>query len=73
MMIITALPAYGRDYKSKAKLLEDWDAGKDFINTSPFIRGTYFSKRDMAAMLKDGIKAINFRYNKQLKSMYYKL
>jgi hypothetical protein len=28
--IIHALPAYGRDYKSKAAVLADWHAGKDF-------------------------------------------
>lgn len=25
------MPAYGRDYKSKADLLKDWDDKKDFI------------------------------------------
>jgi hypothetical protein len=24
-------PAYGRDYKSKAAVMKDWEAGKDFI------------------------------------------
>ncbi len=28
---MTVTPAYGRDYKSKAAALADWDAGKDFI------------------------------------------
>jgi hypothetical protein len=28
---ITAIPAYGRDYKSKAEVVAAWDAGKDFI------------------------------------------
>jgi len=26
----TLVPAYGRDYKSKAAALADWNAGKDF-------------------------------------------
>ena len=30
MVDIHALPAYGRDYKSKAAVLADWQAGKDF-------------------------------------------
>lgn len=29
MMVLS--PAYGRDYTSKAKVLADWDAHKDFI------------------------------------------
>jgi hypothetical protein len=27
---LTAVPAYGRDYHSKAEVLEAWNAGKDF-------------------------------------------
>ena len=30
MWDIHAVPAYGRDYKSKAAVLADWKAGKDF-------------------------------------------
>jgi hypothetical protein len=29
-MDIHAVPAYGRDYKSKEAVLADWKAGKDF-------------------------------------------
>jgi hypothetical protein len=28
---IHAVPAYGRDYKSKAEVLAAWQAGKDFL------------------------------------------
>jgi len=31
MKMITVVPAYGRDYTSKAKVLVDWNADKDFI------------------------------------------
>jgi hypothetical protein len=27
---LSAIPAYGRDYKNKAAVLADWQAGKDF-------------------------------------------
>lgn len=30
------IPAYGRDYKSKAAVLEAWNAGKDFIIANAF-------------------------------------
>ena len=32
MTWIVCSPAYGRDYKSAAKALEDWKAGKDFTH-----------------------------------------
>lgn len=32
----TLTPAYGRDYKSKAKVKTDWDNGKDFIIADMF-------------------------------------
>ena len=67
-MILTALPAYGRDYKSKEELFKDWEEGKDFTNMSPFIRGTYFSIRDLGSLKTDhNITAINFRYSHQRK------
>jgi hypothetical protein len=40
---IHALPAYGRDYKSKAAVLADWQAGKDFRCA---VSGRYLSVRD---------------------------
>jgi hypothetical protein len=43
MSDIHALPAYGRDYKSKAAVLADWQAGKDFRCA---VSGRYLSVRD---------------------------
>lgn len=43
MNYITVTPAYGRDYKSRAAMLVDWEAGKDFIEGRS---GKYCSKRD---------------------------
>jgi len=40
---IHATPAYGRDYKSKAAVLADWLAGKDFRCA---MSGRYLSVRD---------------------------
>ena len=44
----TVVPAYGRDYKSGAAALLDWDAGKDFIISNAFHQsdGKPCSKRD---------------------------
>ncbi|HEY1700743.1 MAG TPA: hypothetical protein VGG75_13605 [Trebonia sp.] len=50
-MYLTVVPAYGRDYKSKAAVLADWNAGKDFqINdmSSPD-DGRYINKLDKPA------------------------
>ena len=54
---MTLLPAYGRDYKSKAAVLADWNAGKDFrIATT----GQYCS-------IRDNIPDVWIRYQKQTK------
>ncbi len=41
------VPAYGRDYKSKAAFLKDWNEGKDFSLQS-YNGGGYCSIRDFA-------------------------
>jgi hypothetical protein len=63
---LTLIPAYGRDYKSKRALLEDWEAGKDFLATGikPGTSG-YTSIRDVPAFKEDHITHLHFRYNKQ--------
>lgn len=60
------IPAYGRDYKSKASVLADWEDGKDFRLVP---EGCYVSKRD----LSEGspcpeFSGIIFRYAKLRKS-----
>lgn len=64
---ITVVPAYGRDYKSKAQVLADWDAGKDFLiqdMSSPW-DGKYINKEDAQ---RGGIREVNVRY-KQLRNV----
>jgi hypothetical protein len=36
-MDIHAVPAYGRDYKSKAEVLQAWETGKDFKGAGGYI------------------------------------
>lgn len=43
MSDVHAVPAYGRDYKSKGAVLADWQAGKDFRCA---VSGRYLSVRD---------------------------
>lgn len=66
MKSITAIPAYGRDYKSKVALLEDFKSGKDFNGVGLYSIG-YFSIENKDQLLKDGFTSISFRYNKQTK------
>ena len=42
--ILTLLPAYGRDYKSKKAFINDIEANKDFLisNTSSYINKAQF-------------------------------
>lgn len=57
--MITAVPAYGRDYSSAAKVKEDWNAGKDF-RMEP--GGQMINKED-AARYAPG-QPVNIRYAK---------
>ena len=59
MKTLSAYPAYGRDYKSRAALIDDWKAGKDFNSNLG-----YFSIRDVEMLKDDGITGIQFRYKK---------
>ena len=63
----TLTPAYGRDYKSKAALLADWNDNKDFILNDITSRwdGKYCNKSDLQ---KAGITNIQFRYGKLRKT-----
>ncbi len=63
--MITLTPAYGRDYRSKAAVQADWDAGKDFVVATvahPF-SGKYASKNELAKETK----SVLIRYQKLTK------
>lgn len=55
---LSAVPAYGRDYKSKKEVLADWEAGKDFL-IQDFQESGYINKADKPA----GV-TLNIRYKK---------
>ena len=64
-MYLILSPAYGRDYKSKAAILADWQEGKDFVaNNLPQYSGRYVSSREVKLLKADGFTNIEFRYNK---------
>lgn len=47
----TLVPAYGRDYKSKKALMDDWNAGKDFMICDMYNKydGSYINKEQADA------------------------
>lgn len=61
---LNAVPAYGRDYTSKAKVIEDWKAGKDFHAVGLMGAG-YFNKDSFAG--EELEISIEIRYAKLMK------
>ncbi len=61
MAHLTLAPAYGRDYKSKAEVLADFEANRDFVLLS-FSGETYINKEQISPG-----QSVNFRYGKMRK------
>lgn len=61
MRYVSAVPAYGRDYKSKKAVQADWDAGKDFLVQDVMLSG-YVNKDD-----KPEDVTLNIRYDRLTK------
>ena len=71
--MLTLTPAYGRDYKSKKAVTEDFNNDKDFVIMSMAQAlfkdgqgGTYTNKTDLVKM---GHKQVKIRYSKLRKVM----
>lgn len=66
---MTLIPAYGRDYKSRAAVLADLKAGKDFI-------GVRFGERDrlinLPQWLELGESSVSVRYWQNRKIAIFK-
>jgi hypothetical protein len=68
MAFFTLIPAFGRDYRSKAGVLMDWNQGKDFL----ICHGPdtmYCSIRDVPHMMDSGMTGLEFRYGSLRKLM----
>lgn len=63
MAHLTLVPAYGRDYKSKASLMADWNADKDFRAVG-FGQSGYINRSQWLDM---PAASIEFRYDKTRK------
>lgn len=60
-MYLSAIPAYGRDYKSAKAVLADWVAGKDFL-IQDFQHSGYVNINDLPTGT-----TLNVRYNRLTK------
>lgn len=65
----TLTPAYGRDYKSKAEVLEAFEAGKDFLYNSSMEQG-YCSKQEL---IERGVKRVQIRFKNNTQVIVVKL
>lgn len=61
---LTLTPRYGRDYKSKAEVIEAWNGGLDFTVMDAFHpdNGRAVSIRESAALIATGRNAVHIRY-----------
>lgn len=69
---MTLIPAYGRDYKSKAEVIAAFEADKDFqiADISSPWDGRYCNRADLSG---SGLKGVNIRYAKLTKVVVVKL
>lgn len=65
---MTLTPAYGRDYKSQAQVLADFNANKDFLAWTPESRGLTVNKEQIPIGT-----FVQFRYSKQTKVLGYQV
>lgn len=63
---LSAVPAYGRDYKSQKEVRAAWEAGQDFC-IMDYQRSGYVNKNDLPA----GV-ILNIRYARQTKVVVIK-
>jgi hypothetical protein len=63
---LTLTPRYGRDYKSKAEVVKDWEDGKDFTVANAFHPddGRAVSIRESTSLVAEGIHSVSIRYKK---------
>ena len=69
MIILT--PAYGRDYTSKAKVLEDFNANRDFIYNCIGLPSDG-KPCNKSSLQQEGVNIVNIRYKKLRSVMVHK-
>lgn len=62
---LNLVPAYGRDYRSKAEVLLDWNAGKDFLIND--ISSRWDGKPINKPQAVEAGHRVNVRYNNLLR------
>jgi hypothetical protein len=63
---LTLVPAYGRDYKSKAEVIAAWNDGKDFTVADAFHpdNGRAVSIRESETLISQGRTSVHIRYKR---------
>jgi hypothetical protein len=56
---MTLTPAYGRDYKSKADVMKDFESDKDFEVNDVTAQGQYTNRAGLVAMK---VRSVTIRY-----------
>lgn len=56
---MTLIPAYGRDYRTKAQVQADWDADRDFQCVGSGAMGAYINRSGAVAA---GLVTVSVRY-----------
>lgn len=71
MNVANLLPAYGRDYKTQAAILADFDAERDFILTvGASSRGVYINKQQFP---ETDFTHVRFTYDNRRKTFLHEL
>jgi hypothetical protein len=68
--MVTLIPAYGRDYKSQAAALKDFNDGKEF-NAISLTRGNGYVTRE--ELVEAGEAEVAIRYNNQKMKFFVRL
>lgn len=72
MNVITAAPAYGRDYPTEKAAMKAWLNGEDW-QISSLVMGRYINEEDIEFTKEAGFTHIKLRFNKLTDSVLIKL
>lgn len=69
---MTLTPIYGRDYKSKAAVLADFDANKDFIIQGADVPRQWDGKLcNKSSLLREGVHEVSIRFSNLRKQIIH--
>lgn len=74
-MTLILTPAYGRDYKNKSAVIDDFERDKDFIINDMFGAYKQYDGKPVnkSQLLEDNLKSVNIRYCRLTKVLVHKI